>query len=216
MNEDELLRADGEDAKLLSNQREKIFDREFEFRPSVDEALELIELKETAKYVEPVARKLEINNLRVLQKMAWAVEELNDHLTDLDTPIKARMLSQVAQIAAIRFRARCPLRSQDLQSGFHFGLLEALDHKRDLPTKELENPFRGDLEALDYNAVPVDSILLEYLESGRFDQEAFKAALPDLTALHNEEEFHKQREAVSASVWGKFGPLDSQELDGVV
>jgi hypothetical protein len=94
---------------------------------SIDEALELIQLKEAAEYVEPVARKLEINNLRVLQKIVWAVEELNEHLTDLDTAIKARILSQVAQIAAIRFRARCPLRSQDLQSGFHFGLLKATD-----------------------------------------------------------------------------------------
>jgi hypothetical protein len=215
MNEDELLRAYSEEAKFLSNQREKIFDREFEFRPSVDEALELIGLKETAEYVEPVTRKLEINNLRVLQKIAWAVEELNEHLADLDTAIKVRMLSQVAQIAAIRLRARGPLRSQDLQSGFHFELLKAIDSKHDLSTKEPENPFRNDLEALDYNAIPVDPILLGYLESGSFNQDAFKATLPSLTALHIEEEYHKQREAVSASIWGKFSRLDSQELDRI-
>lgn len=140
----------------------KIFDREFEFQPSVEEALDLIELKDTAEYVKPVARKLEINNLRVLQKVAWAVEELSEHLVNQDAAIQSRMLSQVARIASIRFRAREPLRSQDLQSVFHFELLKSIELKGNNSTKKPENPFRRDLEALDYNELPVDPILLGF------------------------------------------------------
>jgi hypothetical protein len=39
MNEDELRRADPDAAELLSRQREKIFDREFEYRPSPNDPL---------------------------------------------------------------------------------------------------------------------------------------------------------------------------------
>ncbi|HEV3209145.1 MAG TPA: P-loop NTPase fold protein [Chthoniobacterales bacterium] len=59
MNEAELVHADEAAAETLSHQREKIFDREFEFRPSVDEALAIIALKGTAEYIEPVAEKLD-------------------------------------------------------------------------------------------------------------------------------------------------------------
>jgi hypothetical protein len=118
MNEEELVRADNAAAGTLSSQREKIFDREFEFRPRGDEALAIIQLNWTAEYVEPTARKLKINNLRVLQKMVWAVEELAEHLLNIDAPIKSRVLSQVA---AIRFRAPEPLETHHLKSAFHFG-----------------------------------------------------------------------------------------------
>jgi hypothetical protein len=55
-----------------------------------------------------------------------------------------------------------------------------------LSEQEPENRLRNDLEALEYSPIPVDSILLGYLESGSFDQEGFKTALPSLTALQSQ------------------------------
>jgi hypothetical protein len=211
MNEDELA-TDPESAKLLSHQREKIFDREFEYRPSPDEQLRLLDLKKTAEYVKPVATKLKIINLRVLQKTAWVVEELAARLADVDAAIRSRLLAQLAQIAAIRFLARNPLSPKDLESGLHFQLLDAVKNRRDASLEEPENPFRWDLESLDYSALSVDPILLAFLESGIFDESGFKAVLPDLAALHAEEKFQRQREAISASIWGKFEPLTPDEL----
>lgn len=221
MNEEELVNADLTAAKTLSHQREKIFDQEFEFQPSVDEALSIIRLNETAEYVEPTARslvikeyveptarKLKINNLRVLQKMVWTVEELADHLMNVDAAIKSRVVSQVAVIAAIRFRAKVLLKPEHLVNSSHFAMLESFHRKS-------ENPFRGELEALEYTSLPVDHLLLEFLNSGSFDQEKFDSILPNLAALHAEEDFQKQEDAISAFIWGKFALLEPLELDRI-
>jgi hypothetical protein len=151
MNEDELQRVSPNDAELLSHQREKIFDREYEYRPSPDEQLKLLELKEATQYVAPVATKLKLTNLRVLQKTAWAVEEFATHLREVDTAIKNRVLEQVAIIAAMRFRARQPLSAELLVSSLQFGITDALLQRQrsgsGQPRLELENPFRADLGA---------------------------------------------------------------------
>jgi hypothetical protein len=214
MNEEQLVRADDAAAAMLSHQREKIFDQEFEFRPSVDEALAIV-LNGKAEYAEPTARKLKINNLRVLQKMVWAEVELAVHLVNVDAPIKSRVLSQVAAIAAMRLRGRKLLRPQDLVHGSDFKLLETFRRTDDISANKPENPFRHDLEALGYSPLPVDPLLLEFLDSGDFDQEKFESLLPDLAALEREQNLRKQRAAISASIWGKFAPLEPQELDSI-
>jgi hypothetical protein len=215
MNEEELVQTDSTAAETLSDQREKIFDQEFEFRPSVEEALAIIQSNGTPEYVEPIAKKLPINNLRVLQKMVWAEEELSVHLVNTEAPIKSRVLSQVVAIAAMRLRGRKPLRPQDLVNGSDFKLLETFRRKGDISANKPENPFRDDLEALDYSPLPVDPLLLEFLDSGDFDQEKFESLRPGLAALEKEQNLRKQRAAISASIWGKFAPLEPQELDRI-
>ena len=216
MNEDELRKVAPDDAKLLSHQREKIFDREFEYRPSPDEQLKLLELKEAAQYLAPVATKLKLTNLRVLQKTAWAVEEFATHIRGVDAVIKNRVLEQVAIIAAMRFRARQPLLSELLVSSLHFGLTDALLRRQrpgnDKTRLETENPFRGDLEALDYNPLPIDSVVLDFLNTGDLDTKGFEASLPDLKALEVGREFRERIEAISASIWGKFGSFTADEI----
>ncbi len=147
--------------------------------------------------------------------MVWAVEELTEHLMHLHASIKSRILSQVAAIAAIRFRGRRPLRPQDLVNAFHFEILEAVHRRGDVSANEPENPFRDDLESLDYTQLPVDPVLLEFLDSGYFDQGKFESELPNLAALESEQNLRKQRAAISASIWGKFAPLEPQELDRI-
>jgi hypothetical protein len=193
MNEDELRRADPDAAELLSRQREKIFDREFEYRPSPNEQLKLLELKDAAQYVAPVATRLKLTNLRVLQKTAWAVEEFATHLREVDATIKNRVLEQVAIIAAMRFRARQPLFAQHLVSSLHFGIIDALLRRQrpgdGQPELEPENPFRPDLEAVDYDPLPIDSVVLDFLNTGDLDTKGFEASLPDLKALEVGREF---------------------------
>jgi hypothetical protein len=216
MNEDELQRVSPNDAELLSHQREKIFDREFEYRPSPDEQLKVLELKEATQYVAPVATKLKLTNLRVLQKTAWAVEEFATHLREVDTAIKNRVLEQVAIIAAMRFRARRPLSAELLVSSLQFGITDALLQRQrsgsGQPRLEPENPFRADLEALDYNPLPIDSVVLDFLNTGDLDTKGFEASLPDLKALEVGREFRERIEAIAASIWGKFGLFTADEI----
>jgi hypothetical protein len=200
----------------LSRQREKIFDREFEYRPSPDEQLKLLQLEDAAQYVAPVATKLKLTNLRVLQKTAWAVEEFATYLREVDTAIKIRVLEQVATIAAMRFRARQPLLAKLLVSRLQFGITDALLQRQrsrsGQPRLEPENPFRSDLEALDYNPLPIDSVVLDFLNTGDLDTKSFEASLPDLEALEVGREFRERIEAIAASIWGKFGSLTKDQL----
>lgn len=100
-------------------------------------------------------------------------------------------------------------------TAFDFKLLKALHRKGDISANEPENPFRDDLESLDYAQLPVDSILLEFLDSGYFDQGKFESEFPNFAALNAEEDFRKQCLAISNSIWEKFAPLEPQELDRI-
>lgn len=126
------------------------------------------------------------------------------------------MLEQVAIIAAMRFRARQPLFAQHLVSSLHFGIIDALLRRQrpgdGQPELEPENPFRPDLEAVDYDPLPIDSVVLDFLNTGDLDTKGFEASLPDLKALEVGREFRERLEAISASIWGKFGSLTADEL----
>lgn len=216
MNEDELIRLDQTAASTLSHQREKIFDLEFEFQPTVAEALQIVQPGEIAEFVEPIAEKLGINNLRILQKMTWSAEQLALFLVNTDTSIKARLLEQVTAIAALRLRGREQLCAEHLVSASHFSFVEALTrHRRDSVTKEDHNPFRDDLEKLDFAPLSADPVLLKFLHSGFVDAAELQPTLLDIAELQRDTEFRKEREAISSLIWGKFSPLEPDELDRI-
>ena len=74
-------------------------------------------------------------------------------------------------------------------SSLHFKILDASRRNREASEIEPENPFHKDLEALNYSPLPVDPVLLEFLDVGSFDVEQFQTSLPDLTAVHAESEY---------------------------
>jgi hypothetical protein len=116
----------------------------------------------------------------------------------------------------MRFRARQPLLAELLVSSLKFGITDALRHRQrpgnGEPKLEPENPFRSDLEALVYNPLPIDSVVLDFLNTGNLDTEGFEASLPDLEALEVERKFRERIEAIAASIWGKFGSFTADEI----
>ncbi|MDB9445634.1 P-loop NTPase fold protein [Anabaena sp. CS-542/02] len=63
--------------KVLKDYREKVIDREFQLEPTVEENLDLIFKNHThVKLIKEVLHKARTNNLRVIRKTKWLIDEL--------------------------------------------------------------------------------------------------------------------------------------------
>jgi KAP family P-loop domain len=87
MNED-ALKKDGDDA-LYFETKEKVFDREFAFEPTVDEAIAigLSDYQHKNQFAAEQCRKLKIANIRTIQKIDSALRQLRDVLLGLNLTV---------------------------------------------------------------------------------------------------------------------------------
>jgi hypothetical protein len=199
----------------LARKREKAFDLEMEFSPSVEQCLELVGTNafDGGRSVEAAARTFNVTNLRVIQKILWAVNDVCRRLRsepNIETEVVEKVANQTALLAGMRFRGKVPLTASLLENNFTLFMME-----RHEPEKARENPFYDDLKACDFYKSPIDEVILGFLDTGSFNEDALKAAVAELRAERRSAEYETTIEIVLNGIRSHFGELTEDELNAL-
>jgi len=156
-NEDKLNEIDKD---ALDREREKVFDLEHAFEPSVEDSVAAIVPpgKERARILWAFV-PLRINNLRIISKAAAAVAYVMEKLREIDSvspDIQERILKNVVYLVGPRW-----------QSG-EAAVAELIER-----WKINDGPI---VSSLIYPASAADSIIAEYLRSGKIDSSRLRDA----------------------------------------
>jgi hypothetical protein len=210
MNDAELS---GDGPNILARKREKAFDLEIEFSPSVEQCLELVGANafDGGRSVEAAARTFNVTNLRVIQKILWAVTDVCRRLRsepNIETEAVETVANQTALLAGMRFRGKVPLTGSLLENNFTLFMMD-----RHEPEKAKENPFYDDLKACEFYKSPIDEVILGFLNTGSFDEDALKAAIVELRSQRRSTEYKTTIETVLNGIRSHFGRLTELEFD---
>lgn len=163
-NENELEESD---RKELDQYREKVFDLEYFFNPSVhDTVYAFVDEPSDAKRILGVFARLELNNLRIVSRVYSALRDFRSHLQPGE-PASERIFENVTKICAFRWGLGLPVEPERLISAL--GLVIRKEEAK-------ENPLAGWIERTDFATCEADTMILEYLTTGRIDPEALKQA----------------------------------------
>ncbi len=166
-NEDKLKQ---EDKEKLNGAREKLFDLEFLFNPSTDEAVSAIAANEKDRErLSPVFEALDLNNLRVITKVNAAANlEFSPLFPPDDPEARERILENVVKICAFRWYLGISIESKMLESAF------ALKFRSEINAKFIpypDNPLADLILKTEFEPCEGDKAIVDYLRTGRVDKE---------------------------------------------
>jgi hypothetical protein len=158
-----------QDKETLAWYREKIFDFEYEFRPTTSDAVAAVAKTEANRdLLMQVFEPLEIANLRVISQAARALGRFSEALSSAFGEGSSRIRENVCKIAALRLTSKVEIRTKDLETGFGIDFFRRKD-------REI-TPLQEKLVKLEFVPSEADEIILQYLSTGHLDQQALERA----------------------------------------
>jgi len=119
LNEEGITEA--EDKEILAWYREKIFDFEYEFRPTVKEATAAVAKSEEQKrLLRAVFEPLAIANLRIISQANRALVRFSEELSPVSSEGSRRICENVCKIAALRLTNKADIESSELEAAASF------------------------------------------------------------------------------------------------
>jgi hypothetical protein len=153
---------------------EKIFDFELAFNPSPAEVIHIVFNKEDAAAALPTFERDQCSNIRVMQRVAWAlgkVRELDTELVKYDWP---KLVQHVAILCVCHFRHRDKFTNglRTLREWNSMVYLAKIGFG-----KAQETPLEVLLSNLKYEPEPFDEALIALLETGTLPRDEMLAGL---------------------------------------
>jgi len=188
-NEDALAK---EDKEKLGAAREKVFDLEFLFTPSVADAISAIVTdKRERKRLLPTFEALQVNNLRIIAKAHIAAHiEFGNLLPEEGRDARERILENVIKICAFRWHKGISIDQGMLRSAFW---LEMSRDMKSEPDPFSNNPIADLIIKTRFEPCEADATVLDYLRTGRVDKDQL------LKAFQVEKSHANERHAVATS-----------------
>jgi hypothetical protein len=169
-----ILNEDGlraEDRSELDQYREKIFDLEYQFAPSVNDSVAaIVPEEEHRQRILAVFEATSLKNLRIVSKVHSALKEFEGHLSS-ENMATARIMDNVAKISAFRWSRGISITCDMLESSLGVEIRRA--SKSD---KAKTNPLEDLILATDFAPSAADEVILAYLDTGRIGADALKKA----------------------------------------
>ncbi|MCB9420607.1 MAG: hypothetical protein H6667_12440 [Ardenticatenaceae bacterium] len=189
-NEDEL---DENSRADINDYREKVVDLELTYDPTISDNLTIIWGASYHYYLLRIFRLLNLNNIRIMQRVKWAEQYfLNNLERKYSTNLIDNLLYQSALLSVIHYSQGEKLTIERLSE---FTAMDVLFLKEKADSEE--GKF---LKLLDYYKTKYDQIILDYLANGYVDFERYKYQLEriekDLKLLKIEQDYNK--------IWDKF------------
>jgi len=197
-NEDALAK----DLDVLNLQREKVFDLEYAFEPSVKDLVSaLVAGDSVRKWLLRAFEPLGIRNLRVLAKAAGAVAHFQRNLTTWPAPTRDRILENVAHITALRWQIGQPIQAGDLEAG-------AILKLRSEVVKSFQpSPLQQALMRSDFIASVADPLVLEYLSSGKLNSVQLEQAASVEARRAQKSLASDLADRLVTAYWDTFAPI---------
>lgn len=205
-NEDEL---NNDDKEELEKYREKIIDHEIEFVPDVDETIK-IGLESKHDVAIEVLKKLNVDNIRAVNKIGKFLEKLDSRMKDFDLEVQkyiARSATVLGWFYFTRNENSIPWqfikelqshRERQSEKMIHDFYKKRHGNDPDPLSESLEESLQREtfikkLEQYDYNYTgPVEQLLIEALEQGFYNAERFKTLISDLASRIDKETASQQ------------------------
>jgi hypothetical protein len=111
-NDDKL---DCDDKKVFELQKEKLFDFEMIYAPTVDENANLA-VDEYKDIIIPILHKLDIRNIRVMRRIANTVSHFDQKLAGISENVRVAFVPNVAVIAALHYNYRDKVDFKELKT----------------------------------------------------------------------------------------------------
>jgi hypothetical protein len=174
---DDQLTSDKDQAKLWETFREKVIDHEVKLATSVDEAFEIaIKLEPTqhSKALKRAANTCSLTNIRIITKIIRVANQVLGNQS-LEDAVQSRLIPSIVLFSAIHYRGI------DDGPDFEFALKSAvLDYrakKDSLPTERQIKEDRWKVLVRElgiYSCSEFENLLVDFFESGIFNEERFK------------------------------------------
>ncbi len=193
-----------QDKETLGWYREKIFDFEYEFRPTTSEAVAAVAKTEGNKeLLLRVFEPLEIANLRVISQASRALVRFSEVLSSAFGEGSSRICENVCKIAALRLTSQVEIETKDLESAF------GIDFRR---RKDREiTPLQEKLEKLDYMPSEADEIILQYLRTGHLDRHTLERAAERENGFARERRLSEIGRTLERRLLDTFGAIEQAQ-----
>lgn len=183
---------DEETEKQINEYREKVVDLELTYRPTIDENLSIIWPDNCPAYVSSVFQTLELNNIRVMQRVRWTLEYFADEIASKYPNLSTSFQSKCAMLTVIYHAYSNSVSLEEVLSTSYYSLLLSKDED-DKSRFEI-------LKKLNFLPEDQDAVIAEYLINGYVDFPAFEELLGSKNEqyrISNINERHRE-------IWGKY------------
>lgn len=188
-NEDEL---DENTKSEVNDYREKVVDLELTYKPTIRDNLAIIWGPTYRLYLLQIFSNLNLNNIRVMQRVRWAEQYFLDNFGEKYSNLIDYFLYQSAVLSVIHYTQSENLTIERL-SGFSATDVYVLREMKDSKEGEI-------LKLLNYYKTDYDRIILDYLANGYVDFERYSYLLE---IADENLRMHKINQAYD-ELWNKF------------
>ena len=154
------------DAVTFSAHKEKIFDLEYHYQPSIEENLNLMSRGENHDILYPPVSSLQTRNLRAIKRADSLLTTLGKKITAEAPRTKREILQNAAVLAVLHYACRDKVNLATRNPQAYISILIA---ERDSSRKESISEQDAILARAAYCGGPGDGIISEYLTTGRIN-----------------------------------------------
>ncbi|AFZ27541.1 KAP family P-loop domain protein [Cylindrospermum stagnale PCC 7417] len=180
--------------KALNQYREKVIDIEVELNPTVEENLDFI-FKDNPdiEVIKSVFKKAETNNIRVLRKTKWFIDELIPFMSNWEPSLREQIIKNIIVISLSKLDTKFPVTIDKIKN------LENSLSTDNVTYEELIQIY----SKFGYNKLEINEQLIQVVETSLFSEQDFiqKGNNLNKTEKHNQiiKKFDKIFEPYSSS-----------------
>ena len=163
----------GDEKAAFDKQREKIFDLEIPYSPTVEENIEMV-ARDFVHVMRPPLQGLGVNNLRVMQRVADRLEDLREPLR-VQCPISMDVLIRnAATLGVLYFGFRTEVDIDKRKSNTYVEMMKLMQDAKDQVTRSDEL-----FQQSGFVEGPFDSDIVSFLKTGTIDPVLFIEKIQD-------------------------------------
>ncbi len=210
MNDENL--ASDEDRKTLDRYRDKVIDETITFSPDIDYNCRLIfGGKPSHEACLDVFRRLDMNNIRIMQQTAWAVEQFAPYLDELESALQSEVIEHVVLLTCFRHDISYEIDLKDIPVD---SIVEHVYHA-EADDRSHAAALEGKLRKWNYFPADYDACIVEYLLTGQYDDSVLKTLL----AIENTNAQNRAVAIELRTIWSAFNnnfQADDETLRGSI
>lgn len=183
---------DDETEKQINEYREKVVDLELTYRPTIDDNLSIIWPERCPQYVSDIFHTLELNNIRVMQRVKWTLEYFSNEISTKYPNLQRAFKAKCAMLTVLYHAYGTSISLDEILSTSYYSLLLSKDD---------EDKGRLDvLKKLNFMQEEQDVVIAEYLVNGYVDFSRFNDLLADKNKQYRSTDINKRYR----EIWRKY------------
>jgi hypothetical protein len=216
------------DQGKLNEEREKVFDLEHAYEPAVKDTVEAIikNLDDQARLL-PSFERFGVNNLRIVAKTQVSVDRFKKALSAIAKPLRdtqaladarRRILENVVKISLLYWQGHNKLDAKNLVNHYSILIARSMTAARrskgdDSKGFEETNPLTQALIDLAYEGCKADTLIVDYLRSGKINKGLLRDAFFSEGSELEERDRARVIESLADSYHSNFSEISANLLN---